>query len=69
MDQIKVFYDRKGNSLTVWIGNPLDEHVCEEAGGEVILMKNKKGQVIGFEKLHFSIPTDEQLGVTVETVG
>ena len=69
MDQVKVFYDKAGSTLTVWFGEPLDEHVCEETGDEVILMKNKKGHVIGFEKLNFSIPAHEQLGVTVDTVG
>jgi len=29
------------------------EHICEETGEEVILVKDKKGKVIGFEKLNF----------------
>jgi hypothetical protein len=69
MDQVKVFYDRKGSTLTVWFGNPLDESVCEETGDEVILMKDKDGRVIGFEKLHFSIPGHEKLGVVFEAIG
>jgi uncharacterized protein YuzE len=69
MDQVKVFYDRKGSTLTVWFGNPLDEYICEETGDEVILMKDKDGQVIGFEKLHFSIPVHEKLGVAFEAIG
>jgi hypothetical protein len=40
MAKVKVFYDQKGNCLTVWFDNPRDEHVCEETGNEVVLMKN-----------------------------
>ncbi len=54
MAEVKVFYDQTGNTLTVWFGNPADECVCEETGEEVILMKDKDGKVIGFEKLNFS---------------
>ncbi len=68
MAQVKVYYDQAGNSLTVWFGNPKDEYVCEETGDEVILMKDKSGQVIGFEKLNFLIPKPSHLQVAFETV-
>jgi len=68
MEQVKVFYDREANTLTVWFGDPQQEHICEETGDEVILMKDKKGRVIGFEKLNFSVPASEQLRVAFETV-
>ena len=68
MANVKVFYDRTGNTLTVWFGNPQDEHVCEETGDEVILMKDEAGRVIGFEKLNFSIAETEQVGVAFETL-
>ena len=68
MEQVKVFYDREGNTLTVWFGDPQQEHICEETGDEVILMKDRKGRVIGFEKLNFSVPASEQLHVAFETV-
>jgi hypothetical protein len=45
MAQVKVFYDQEGNTLTVWFGDPGDEYVAEETGGEVILMKDKKETV------------------------
>jgi len=64
-----VFYDRTGNTLTVWFGEPEQEYVCEETGDEVILMKDRQGHVIGFEKLNFSLTTPEELRVDVETVG
>ena len=68
MEQVKVFYDRAGNSVTVWFGDPQDEYVSEETGDEVILMKDRTGRVIGFEKLNFSTPAPEHLRVTFETV-
>ena len=68
MDQVRVFYDRKGSTLTVWFDEPTKEYVCEETGDEVILMKDRGGRVIGFEKLHFSIPEQDRLGVTVEAI-
>jgi hypothetical protein len=37
---------RSGNTLTVWFGDPQQEHVAEETGDEVILMKDKAGKVI-----------------------
>jgi len=68
MAQVKVFYDHAGNTLTVWFGNPQDEYVCEETGEEVVLMKDKSGQVIGFEKLNFFPAKPEPLHVAFETV-
>ncbi len=54
MAQVKLYYDKVGNTLTVWFGDSQDEYICEETGNEVVLMKNKSGQVIGFEKLNYS---------------
>lgn len=68
MAQVKVYYDQVGNTLTVWFGNPQDEYVCEETGDEVILMKDKTGRVIGFEKLNFMLPQPTRLQVAFETV-
>lgn len=68
MAQVKVFYDKTGNTLTVWFADPKKEYVCEEAGNEVILMKDKEGLVIGFEKLNFSVSQEDQLRVNFETL-
>jgi uncharacterized protein YuzE len=68
MEQVKVFYDRVGNTLIVWFGDPQEEYICEETGDEIILMKDKTGQVIGFEKLNFSVPAPTQLRVAFEAV-
>lgn len=68
MAQVKVYYDPVGNTLTVWFGEPQDEYVCEETGEEVVLMKDKNGRVIGFEKLNFLLPQPMRLEVAFETV-
>jgi hypothetical protein len=51
-----------------WFGNPQDEYVCEETGEEIILIKDKLGQVIGFEKLNYVVPQPTHLQVAFETV-
>ena len=56
MAEVKIFHDREGQTLTVWFTDPSLEHVSEETGDEVVLMKDRSGRVIGFEKLNFSIP-------------
>ena len=68
MAQIKVFYDHTGNTLTVWFGEPKREYVCEETAEEVVLMKDKAGRVLGFEKLNFEVAKHDQLNVAFETI-
>ena len=73
MEQLKGYYDRTGNTLTVWFGDPSDEYICEEAGDEVILMKDRNQQVIGFEKLYFLKSQDpawfaDKMEISIETV-
>jgi uncharacterized protein YuzE len=68
MAEVKVFYDKGGNTLTVWFSDPKEEYVCEETGEEVVLMKDKSGRVIGFEKLNYSLSEAEKLHVAFETV-
>jgi uncharacterized protein YuzE len=66
--EVKVYYDHEGNTLTVWFGNPQEEYISEETGDEVVLMKDKRGKVIGFEKLNFSSVNVSPLRVAFETV-
>jgi uncharacterized protein YuzE len=47
-----VYYDRQGNTLTVWFDDPKKEAVCEEVGDDVVLIKDRRGRVIGFERLN-----------------
>jgi uncharacterized protein YuzE len=53
VDRVRVYYDRQGNTLTVWFDDPRKEHVCEEIADDVVLMKDRRGQVIGFERLNY----------------
>jgi uncharacterized protein YuzE len=69
MIQVKVYYDREGNTLTVWFGEPSNEYVAEETGKEIVLMKDSEGKVIGFEKLNFTTAqSSEVLRVAFETI-
>ncbi len=67
MAELSVLYDRGGRTLTVWFSHRHQEHVCEETGEEVVLMKDAFGRVIGFEKLNYPIPDTDRLRVAVET--
>ncbi|PSB34425.1 DUF2283 domain-containing protein [Stenomitos frigidus] len=67
MAEVKVYYDQIGNTLTVWFGNPQDEYTCEETGDEVVLIKDSNGQVIGFEKLNYTLPATTNLKISFET--
>lgn len=56
MSKIKMFYDKKGRTLSVWFDDPKKEVVSEEVGDGTIVSKDKTGKVIGFEKLYFTLP-------------
>ena len=68
MAKVKVFHDRVGNTLVVWFGEPQDEYEVEETGDEVILMKDRNGRVIGFEKLNFIDEYSDMTQVNFETI-
>jgi uncharacterized protein YuzE len=53
LTKIRVYYDSHGNTLNVWFDDPKKEFASEETGEEVILVKDRRGRVIGFEKLNF----------------
>ena len=67
MAKVNVFHDPIGNTLVVWFGEPTEEAEAEETGDEVILMKDKDGKVIGFEKLNFLPQADQSVRVAFET--
>ncbi|WP_008314234.1 DUF2283 domain-containing protein [Leptolyngbya sp. PCC 6406] len=68
MAAVKIYHDKVGNTLTVWFGEPSEEIICEETVDEVILMKNRTGKVIGFEKLNYSIADAENVQFSFESV-
>lgn len=68
MAAVKVYHDKVGNTLTVWFGEPSEEYICEETADEVILMKDRAGKVVGFEKLNYSIADSENVRFSFESV-
>lgn len=60
--RIRVYFDREGNTLTVWFDDPNQEYVCEESDDDVVLVKNRQGRVIGFERLNFLTEEQRQEG-------
>ena len=68
MAEVKVYYDVAGRTLTVWFGSPQAEYVCEETGEEIVLMKDRKGHVIGFERLNYPGKTGQPVHVAFETI-
>ena len=68
MAEVEVYYDRAGNTLTVWFGDRQEEYLCEETGDEGVLMKDRSGRVIGFETLNYAVAESDQWRVAFETV-
>ena len=60
-----VYFDREGNTLSVWFDDPKREHVCEESDDDMILVKDKRGRVIGFERLNYLTAKQRQEGFTI----
>ena len=65
MDKVRVFYDRRGNTLSVWFDDPKKEFICEETADDVILVKDRRGRVIGFERLNFLSPKQQKLSQNI----
>lgn len=62
MDKVRVYFDRTGNTLTVWFDDPAKESVCEEVGDDVVFMKDRRGRVIGFERLNYLTRQQQEKG-------
>lgn len=56
MSKIKIYYDEKGKTLSVWFDDPKKEVISEEVGDGTIVSKDKNGKVIGLEKLYVTLP-------------
>ena len=65
MEKVRVFYDREGNTLSVWFDDPEKEHVCEESDDDVILVKDRRGRVIGFERLNVLTAKQRKEGASI----
>ena len=65
MEKLTVYYDREGNTLSVWFDDPKKESHCEEADDDVVLVKDKDGRVIGFERLNYLSAEQREAGVSI----
>jgi uncharacterized protein YuzE len=65
VDPVRVYYDRTVNTLTVWFDDPDKEHVCEEIDDDVVLMKDRRGRVLGFERLNYLSRKQQDAGVNI----
>lgn len=55
---LKIFIDPYGNTMTMWWDDPEKEYLCDETEhSNDVLIKNRKGKYIGFEKIVF-FPTE-----------
>lgn len=51
-ENVSLIHDKEGNTLTVWFGGERAESNSEQIG-DLIIIKNASGKVIGIEKLNF----------------
>ncbi len=65
MKKLRVYYDRQGNTLSIWFGDPKKESVCEETDDDVVLVKDSDGRVIGFERLNYLTAEQRKEGVSI----
>lgn len=68
MDKVVVHFHKESDSMDIWFGNPEDEADCEEAGEGIILKKDRRGKVIGIEKLHVSKTVGASIPFPVELI-
>lgn len=65
MDKVRIYHDRTGNTLTVWLDDPAKEAICEEIEDDLVLVKDRRGRIIGFERLNYLSRKQQQQGVQV----
>ncbi len=65
MEKLRVYYDREGNTLSVWFDDPKRESICEEADDDMVLVKDSSGRIIGFERLNYLSAKQLRDGVSV----
>jgi hypothetical protein len=65
VDKLRVFHDRTGNTLSVWFDDPAKESFCEEIDDDMVLVKDRRGRVIGFERLNYLSRKQQQEGGAV----
>jgi uncharacterized protein YuzE len=65
MGKLTIHYDRDGNTLSVWFDDPKKESVCKESDDDLILVKDRRGRIIGFERLNYLTAKQRKAGVNI----
>jgi hypothetical protein len=65
VEKLRVYFDREGNTLSVWFDDPAKEHLCEESDNDLVMMKDRRGRVIGFERLNFLTAKQRKQGAAL----
>jgi hypothetical protein len=65
VERIRVYHDRSGNTLTVWFDDPNKEYICQEIADDVVLMKDRRGRALGFERLNYLSKKQQGQGINV----
>ena len=65
MDKLRIYYDREGNTLSVWFDDPKKEHICEESDDDMVLVCDRRGRIIGFERLNYLSSRQRKDGASI----
>ncbi|MFI5200948.1 MAG: hypothetical protein ACHQNE_00995 [Candidatus Kapaibacterium sp.] len=66
VEQIKVYYDNIGKTLTIWFRDPSRESVCEDIGHDAVMMMSDDDEILGFEMLNVEYRDPKKLTGTFE---
>jgi hypothetical protein len=62
VNKVRIYHDRVGNTLSVWFDDPAKEAFCEEIEDDMVLVKDRRGHVIGFERLNYLSRKQQERG-------
>ena len=64
MEKMMFYYDEEGDVLDISIGKP-KKAKSEEIGNDIIVRKDKKGNVVGFTILNFEKRAEAEKGFNI----
>ena len=64
MEKMMFYYDEEGDVLDISIGKPKNAK-SEEIGNDIIVRKDKKGNVVGFTILNFEKRAEAEKGFNI----
>ena len=53
MEKMTIVFNKEANTVDIWFDDPKKEAKAEETGQEIILKRDKQGNIIGIEKINF----------------